>query len=79
MNVTFTFSELIIIVPLYDQNIDDCLTGICENGGTCIDEAGGYHCNCVEGFGGVHCQNDLDECASNPCENEATCSDYVNR
>ena len=33
----------------------------------------GFSCNCVPGYAGVHCEEDVNECASSPCRNKATC------
>ena len=36
-----------------------------------------YTCNCVEGFEGQNCEQDIDDCADDPCLNNATCTDLV--
>jgi len=52
-------------------------SGVCENGGTCIDGLDTYSCRCPAGFTGASCETEIDECASQPCMNNATCHDYV--
>ncbi len=48
----------------------------CEHGGTCVNTLGSFRCDCVQGFEGERCEQDIKECASNPCHNDATCLDY---
>lgn len=36
-------------------DIDECLTVTCLNGGTCINEIGGFRCDCPPGFRGDTC------------------------
>ena len=37
-----------------------CRSDACLNGGTCVEGVGTLtSCNCMEGFDGDHCQNDL--------------------
>ena len=33
----------------------DCALNPCHNEGTCIEEAFGYKCKCLQGFTGDHC------------------------
>lgn len=35
---------------------DACLSGPCQNGGTCVDADQGYVCECPEGFMGLNCR-----------------------
>lgn len=35
---------------------DACLSGPCQNGGTCVDADQGYVCECPEGFMGLDCR-----------------------
>lgn len=45
----------------------------CENGAECVEEVDsddfplGFHCHCLRGFTGPHCELNIDECNSNPC------------
>uniref|UniRef100_A0A3Q2ZCT3 EGF-like domain-containing protein n=1 Tax=Hippocampus comes TaxID=109280 RepID=A0A3Q2ZCT3_HIPCM len=50
----------------------------CLNGGSCVDNVGGFACECRPGFQGGRCETEIDECASQPCWNGANCRDYVN-
>ena len=36
---------------------------------------GGVICDCVEGFSGESCAEEIVYCASSPCENGATCQE----
>ena len=47
----------------------------CEHGGTCVNIAGSYRCDCPSGFKGRRCEMNINECESNPCQNEGTCID----
>ena len=38
------------------SDTDNCEGVDCQNGGTCVDEVAGYHCECVEGYSGDHCE-----------------------
>lgn len=56
---------------------DDCESQPCQNSGVCIDEIGGFRCNCSStGYSGTLCQNNVDECLmGTPCLNEGDCFD----
>eukprot|EP00057_Strongylocentrotus_purpuratus_P026767 XP_011681241.1 PREDICTED: ovochymase-2-like [Strongylocentrotus purpuratus] len=41
------------------EDINECLSNPCQNGGTCSDIDGGFQCFCPEGFKGDYCQTDL--------------------
>eukprot|EP00057_Strongylocentrotus_purpuratus_P017930 XP_011672404.1 PREDICTED: fibropellin-1 [Strongylocentrotus purpuratus] len=60
------------------EDINECLSNPCQNGGTCSDSLGGFQCFCPEGFKGDYCQTDEYECQSDPCQNNATCEDGIN-
>ena len=49
----------------------------CHNGGSCTDGINTAFCDCLPGFQGAFCEEDIDECASNPCRNGASCTDCV--
>ena len=36
-------------------DVDDCSTSPCENGATCVDEHGGYTCQCTDQWLGDNC------------------------
>lgn len=58
-----------------ENNIDDCATEPCLNGGTCRDEVGGFKCACQQGWAGDRCQKDIGTCTNLPCQNDAVCID----
>ena len=56
-----------------DNNVTSCDEGdVCQNDGTCVDEADSYSCQCREPYSGKHCEL-YDHCWSNPCQHGATC------
>jgi hypothetical protein len=42
----------IIAGNLCEYNVDECEEDPCQNGGTCVDEVGSYHCKCLPGYEG---------------------------
>ncbi|KAK0089759.1 hypothetical protein PV325_005655 [Microctonus aethiopoides] len=59
-----------------EENIDDCIGNLCQNGATCIDRVDEYSCLCPSAFEGPQCERDVDECLIRPslCHNGATCT-----
>ncbi|KAK2120708.1 hypothetical protein P7K49_002094 [Saguinus oedipus] len=49
----------------------------CHNGGSCTDGVNTAYCECLPGFQGTFCEEDINECASDPCRNGANCTDCV--
>uniref|UniRef100_A0A914WRL7 Uncharacterized protein n=1 Tax=Plectus sambesii TaxID=2011161 RepID=A0A914WRL7_9BILA len=62
-----------------DCPTDNCLSGPCINGGTCVTSDTDYTCTCVPGYTGVNCNEDIDECASSPCMNAGECGNDLNK
>ncbi|XP_075893635.1 protein jagged-2b isoform X2 [Nelusetta ayraudi] len=60
------------------ENINDCASDPCGNGGTCIDGLNSYQCICPDGWEGRLCHINVDECEHNPCKNGGRCIDLVN-
>ncbi|CAL8367128.1 unnamed protein product [Gadus morhua 'NCC'] len=59
------------------ENINDCESNPCRNGGTCIDKVSVYQCICGDGWEGEHCEINIDDCSTSPCHNGGTCRDLV--
>ncbi|KAJ7993401.1 hypothetical protein DPEC_G00272060 [Dallia pectoralis] len=58
--------------PVCDE-INECVSLPCLNGGTCRDRVASFLCECDDGFSGNRCQTDGDECLSDPCKHGGTC------
>ncbi|XP_029904625.1 sushi, nidogen and EGF-like domain-containing protein 1 [Myripristis murdjan] len=61
--------------PPVCEEINECLSQPCLNGGTCRDRVASFLCECDVGFSGNRCQTDIDECLSEPCKHGGTCED----
>ncbi|KAK7901975.1 hypothetical protein WMY93_018744 [Mugilogobius chulae] len=59
------------------ENINDCESNPCHNGGTCIDKVNVYQCICGDGWEGTNCEINIDDCSTSPCHNGGTCRDLV--
>uniref|UniRef100_A0A8D2M856 Sushi, nidogen and EGF like domains 1 n=1 Tax=Zonotrichia albicollis TaxID=44394 RepID=A0A8D2M856_ZONAL len=57
------------------DEIDECQSQPCLNGGQCKDRVSAFLCLCEPGYTGHHCELDVDECQSEPCKNSGTCQD----
>uniref|UniRef100_A0A7N6AHJ7 Delta-like protein n=1 Tax=Anabas testudineus TaxID=64144 RepID=A0A7N6AHJ7_ANATE len=60
------------------ENINDCASSPCKNGGTCIDGINSFKCFCPNGWEGSLCDDDVNECSRNPCQNGGQCVDLLN-
>ncbi|XP_024857944.1 sushi, nidogen and EGF-like domain-containing protein 1 isoform X2 [Kryptolebias marmoratus] len=61
--------------PPVCEEINECLSQPCLNGGSCQNKIGSFQCVCKEGFSGNRCQIDSNECLSEPCMNAGKCED----
>lgn len=58
--------------------VGSCVSRPCGDHGTCIQlNTTEYVCDCIHGFTGVHCEEQIDYCSSSPCLNGATCEKLV--
>jgi hypothetical protein len=53
----------------------------CQNGATCTEHSNGteyFDCECLPGYNGTICDEDINECDPDPCQNGATCTESTN-
>lgn len=50
----------------------------CSNGAKCQDHFTHYTCECMPGFHGINCTDNIDDCQNHICQNGGTCVDGVN-
>ncbi|XP_034472234.1 protein eyes shut [Drosophila innubila] len=55
------------------EEINECASAPCQNGGVCVDKLAAYACACPMGYTGVNCEEEILICADNPCQNNALC------
>ncbi|XP_044158357.1 protein crumbs homolog 1 [Bufo gargarizans] len=66
-----------------EQDINECESNPCQNGGTCENLHGSYVCHCpkyiLDGhyYGGPDCMQELTGCDENRCQNGGSCIPYV--
>ncbi|XP_036845916.1 fibropellin-3-like [Oncorhynchus mykiss] len=61
------------------ENVNDCWSRPCLNGGSCMDLLNGYICHCPFGFQGEDCSVDMDLCSLGTCqERTVTCTETGN-
>ncbi|XP_043093030.1 protein jagged-2b isoform X1 [Puntigrus tetrazona] len=60
------------------ENVNDCVSNPCRNGGTCIDGISSFQCFCPDGWEGDLCDLNVNECSRSPCKNDGHCVDLVN-
>ncbi|KAL3881713.1 hypothetical protein ACJMK2_028114 [Sinanodonta woodiana] len=56
------------------NDVNECDSIPCQNGGTCTNTLGSYLCNCSPGWTGKNCPDDINECDFDPCENGGNCT-----
>uniref|UniRef100_A0AAV2KYH3 Sushi, nidogen and EGF-like domain-containing protein 1 n=1 Tax=Knipowitschia caucasica TaxID=637954 RepID=A0AAV2KYH3_KNICA len=59
--------------PPVCEEINECRSQPCLNGGTCRDQVGSFFCECGKGFTGNHCQAAVVQCSPKTCKNGGTC------
>ena len=71
MTLEFTLSQ---------EDVDECDSDPCLNGGACTNGEDMFECTCVDGWTGDKCQNMLDTCEvwGNHCDNSGTCWSVYN-
>jgi Notch-like protein len=52
----FGWSGLSSIKYICGDDLDDCASDPCQNGGTCIDQADWFECDCPVGYYGTECE-----------------------
>ncbi|KAM7353986.1 eyes shut isoform 2-T8 [Cochliomyia hominivorax] len=55
------------------EEINECDSSPCQNGGVCVDKLASYVCACPMGYTGTNCEEEILICADNPCQNNALC------
>lgn len=59
--------------PPICEEVNECLSQPCLNGGTCRDQVASFLCECDKGFSGNRCQTGGSKCLPDTCKNGGTC------
>lgn len=60
------------------EDVDECSSNPCKNGGTCTDRVNGYTCRCRDNYFGASCQDDIRKCHYTTCRNRGICKEGLN-
>ncbi|KAI8506650.1 hypothetical protein Bbelb_160770 [Branchiostoma belcheri] len=52
------------------DDIDECVSSPCGNGGVCLDRLNGYLCQCPRGYEGLHCETGYSDLRVSPCSTQ---------
>jgi HAMP domain-containing protein len=63
----------VCVCPLGVDCVDECESVPCQNDGGCVNELGGFRCECLDGFNGTVCEQVLDPCLAVVCRNGGAC------
>uniref|UniRef100_A0A0K0G355 Neurogenic locus notch homolog protein 1 (inferred by orthology to a zebrafish protein) n=1 Tax=Strongyloides venezuelensis TaxID=75913 RepID=A0A0K0G355_STRVS len=65
--------------PFCEKQIQQCVEGLCLNGGICRETFDDLNCYCPEGYEGEFCETPIDFCNEDyMCKNGGTCLDNKN-
>lgn len=58
---------------------DACFFAPCKNNGNCTAplKSHSYSCDCVSGFTGVNCEENINDCVNITCTNGKICYDHI--
>lgn len=71
----FIYGTMDVIIGCHGDDV--CATNECRNNATCRDVWNLYMCDCMVGFNGSRCENNIDDCVNSGCMNGATCVDGI--
>ncbi|XP_077966187.1 uncharacterized protein LOC120340754 isoform X2 [Styela clava] len=75
----YTGKDCEIKIEKPEPKAEPCESNPCQNEATCTNDGDNYRCQCVEGWEGTNCEQDIDECSSNPCQNGGSCENLLNK
>ncbi len=55
-------AELVSMVSACEEEMDECASNPCWNGGRCTDYVNSYTCQCPPGYDGINCERDIPDC-----------------
>ncbi|XP_071790422.1 zonadhesin-like [Asterias amurensis] len=58
------------------EDIDECASNPCINGGTCDNQQNAFNCTCPLRWEGTQCSQEKDACTENPCLNGGVCNNF---
>jgi hypothetical protein len=70
--------KILHCIGIFSIEINACLSAPCLNNATCYKKpAGIYYCECIPGFHGLNCEQDVNMCELAYCKNNAKCIDGI--
>ena len=50
---------LISFLPVFFLETKECISDPCQHNSDCVEQIGGYTCECAAGYSGTHCENGM--------------------